>query len=32
MLNLFEKKIAIIIPDFENGGEEQRAVFFANSY
>lgn len=32
MSNLKNKKIAIIIPDFDNGGEEHRAVFFANSY
>ncbi|PWK77729.1 glycosyl transferase family 1 [Mucilaginibacter oryzae] len=25
-------KIAIIIPDFDAGGEEKRAVFFANNY
>lgn len=32
MSDLKNKKIAIIIPDFDNGGEEHRAVFFANSY
>ncbi len=32
MNDLKNKKIAIIIPDFDNGGEEHRAVFFANSY
>jgi len=29
---LNEKKIAIIIPDFDFGGEEKRVVFFLNNY
>lgn len=32
MSELKSKKIAIIIPDFDYGGEEHRAVFFANNY
>lgn len=32
MQNLSKKNIAIIIPDFDFGGEEKRAVFFANNY
>lgn len=32
MQNLRKKNIAIIIPDFDFGGEEKRAVFFANNY
>jgi hypothetical protein len=29
---LKEKSIGIIIPDFDYGGEEKRALFFANHY
>ncbi len=32
MTDLKTKSIAIIIPDFDYGGEEHRAVFFANNY
>ena len=32
MKNLSKSKIAIIIPDFDNGGEEHRVVFFVNNY
>ena len=32
MFQLENKSIGIIIPDFDNGGEQKRALFFANSY
>jgi glycosyltransferase involved in cell wall biosynthesis len=32
MTDLSQKSIALIIPDFDLGGEEKRVVFFANNY
>lgn len=32
MSNLSNESIALIIPDFDFGGEEKRVVFFANNY
>jgi glycosyltransferase involved in cell wall biosynthesis len=32
MSNLSQQSIALIIPDFDFGGEEKRVVFFANNY
>jgi hypothetical protein len=32
MINISQKSIALIIPDFDFGGEEKRVVFFANNY